>query len=342
MTGTIKLGASGLIVSRLCLGCMNFGEATPEDESIEILKSAYEAGLFFWVTADRYANGVSEQIIGKAIRQIGDRDQIVVATKVRGKMGPGPNDQGLSRRHIIQAVDASLRRLQTEYIDLYQMHRPDEKTPLEETLETFDSLVKAGKIRYYGTSTFASWQMADVEWTAKSLGFVRPISEEAAYNILDRRIENDRAGFLRKFGWGLLAWSPLGGGQLAGRYTKANLTDLPQGSRVSLNSHFQQRMNKESVLISNKFVGLCQDASYNPAQVAVAWLLHQPIVTAPIIGPRTMDHLKSILPAVDLNLPVDFLAKIDELIPPGTAIADFLSPNVSWQIGHLPGIDRTS
>ena len=341
MTPAVKVGSSGLMVSNLCLGCMNFGESTPEDEALDILEAAFDAGVFFWDTADRYSNGLSEEIVGKAIKQIGHRDQIIVATKVRGRMGPGPNDQGLSRHHIVHAVEASLRRLQTDYIDLYQMHRPCVETPIEETLEALDSLVRSGKVLYYGTSTFASWQMAEVEWTARTMGFVRPISEQAPYNLLDRRIENDRSGFIRKYGWGLITWSPLAGGQLAGRYREATSSSLPTGSRASRNSKFQQRMNAESVRVSNQFVELCREAGFEPARVAVAWLLHQPILTAPIIGPRTMEHLQSLLPAATLKLPADLLERLDELVPPGTAVADFLSPNVSWQIGHLPGIDKT-
>jgi aryl-alcohol dehydrogenase-like predicted oxidoreductase len=320
---------------------MNFGESTPEKESVDILIKAMENGLFFWDTADRYSEGNSEKIVGKAIKQMGNRDQVVIATKVRGKTGPGPNDQGLSRRHIVQAVDASLKRLQTDYIDLYQMHRPCSDVPLEETLETLDSLVGAGKVLYYGTSTFAGWQMADVEWTARHSGFVAPSSEQAPYNILDRRIENGRAGFFRKYGWGLITWSPLAGGQLTGRYNDASMDNLPPGSRVSRNKKYQQRMNTQSVKISHQFVQLCKEAGFAPDQAAVAWLLHQPIVTAPIIGPRNMEHLLNLIPAASLKLPADFLAKVDELVPPGTAVADFLTPNVPWQIGHLPGINQT-
>lgn len=341
MVRAVNLGSSGLMVSRLCLGCMNFGEATPEDEALDILKTAFDAGVFFWDTADRYSNGLSEQIVGKALGRIGRRDQIVVATKVHPQMGIGPNDQGLSRHQIMHAVEASLRRLQTDYIDLYQMHRPCDSTPIEETLQAMDSLVRSGKILYYGTSTFASWQMAEAEWTARTLGLVRPVSEQAPYNLLDRRIENDRAGFIRKYGWGLITWSPLAGGQLAGLYGRATVDSLPAGSRASRNVTFQARMNVDSVEVSARFVQLCREAGLDPPTVAVAWLLHQPIVTAPVIGPRTKEHFVSLLPAATLELTPAFLGELDRLVPPGDAVADFLNPHVGWQVGHLPGIDRT-
>ena len=335
-----KVGSSGLMVSKICLGCLNFGAATSEEDSLKILLSAYEAGIFFWDTADVYSNGLSEEIVGKAICKLGARDQIVLATKVCGKMGSGPNDKGLSRRHIIQAVEASLRRLQTDHIDLYQLHRPSEETPIEETLETLDALIRTGKILYYGTSTFASWQMAEAEWIARSSGYVKPVSEQAPYNILDRRIENDRAGFLRKYGWGLITWSPLAGGQLTGIYHSDYSTKSP-GSRYQVNTTFRNRMNQESVKTSSAYTNLCKEFGYDPAQAAVAWLLHQDLVTAPIIGPRTNEHLLTLIPAATLKLSSEFLNIIDELVPPGTAVADFLSPNVSWQIGHLPGISNT-
>lgn len=341
MVKFVNLGSSGLKVSNLCLGCMNFGDTTSETESIEILKASFEEGLRFWDTANVYSEGVSESIVGKALSQIGRRDQVVLATKVCIKMGEGPNDKGLSRRHIVQAVDDSLRRLKTDYIDLYQLHRPDPETPIEETLSTMDSLIKAGKILYYGTSTFASWQMAEAEWVARSRNGAAPISEQAPYNLLDRRIENDRAGFLKKYGWGLITWSPLAGGQLTGKYKSARLSLLPKGSRAQLHARFQERMNTDSVTVCSRFVELCQAAGLDASQAAIAWLLHQPLVTAPIIGPRSLSHLQASLPAASLKLPDDFLAKLDELVPPGTAVADFHTPNVSWQIGHLPGIEKT-
>ncbi|MCW3097573.1 MAG: aldo/keto reductase [Chthonomonadaceae bacterium] len=339
MIKSVPLGRSGLKVSRLCLGCMNFGEATNEADSLEILKAAHEAGVTFWDTANVYSQGGSEEILGKAFHAFRFRDDIVLATKVHGAMGVGPNDRGLSRRHIRAAVEASLRRLQTDYIDLYQMHRFDPSTPLEETLETLDTLVREGKIRYYGTSTFASWQMAESLWQARSHGWVEPVSEQAPYNLLDRRIENDRAGFLTRYGWGLIPWSPLAGGQLTGKYGAVSSESLPEGSRIARNQMWRQRTNRSASEVARTFVQLSQEHGLNPAQAATAWTLTNPLVTAPIIGPRTLEQFHDLLPAADLTLPTSFLTALDELVPPGTAVADFLN-NAGWQVGRLPGLDN--
>ncbi len=339
MVTTVSLGRSGLKVSELCLGCMNFGESTGEADSLEILRTAYEAGVTFWDTANVYGAGRNETILGLAFREFGFRDDIVLATKVHGRMGPGPNDLGLSRRHIRKAVEDSLRRLQTDYIDLYQMHRYDPTVPLDETLETMDTLVREGKIRYYGTSTFASWQMADAQWRARFNRWVEPVCEQAPYNLLDRRLENDRAGFLKQAGWGVIAWSPLAGGQLTGRYANATPTELPEGSRVARNAMWRQRINTSAAEVTQEYLSLVREHGLVPTQVAVAWVRQQPLVTAPIIGPRTLQQFNDLLPAADLQLPASLLSALDELVPPGTAVADFLN-NAGWQVGHLPGLDN--
>ena len=338
MIPTVRLGRSGLNVSVLCLGCMNFGESTSEEDSLSILRAAHESGVTFWDTANVYAGGRSEEILGKSFQEFGFRDDIVLATKAHGAMGPGPNDRGLSRRHLRKAVEDSLRRLRTDYIDLYQMHRFDPTTPLDETIETLDTLVRHGKIRYYGTSTFASWQMAETLWRARNHHQIEPISEQAPYNLLDRRIENDRAGFLAREGWGLIAWSPLAGGQLTGKYGKVLPEGLPDGSRVARNRMWRQRINPSAADIALEFVSAAQEHGLDPAMAAVAWVRQQPIVTAPIIGPRTPRQFTDLLPAATLELPATLVTAIDKLVPPGTAVADFLN-NAGWQIGHLPGLD---
>jgi 1-deoxyxylulose-5-phosphate synthase len=336
---TVSLGKSGLKVSVLCLGCMNFGESTSEEDSLTILQRAQETGVTFWDTANVYSNGGSETILGKAFAKFGFRDDIILATKVNGAMGPGPNDRGLSRRHIRKAVEDSLRRLQTDYIDLYQMHRFDPSVPLDETLETFDTLVREGKIRYYGTSTFASWQMADALWRTKTRGWVEPVSEQAPYNILDRRIENDRAGFLEYAGWGLIPWSPLAGGQLTGKYGQVQADTLPEGSRMQRNAMWRQRTNSSAAEVAAEFAELSRQHGYSPAIAAIAWVRQQSLVTAPIIGPRTLEQFETLLPSGTLVLSDSFLAAIDDLVPPGTAVADFLN-NAGWQIGKLPGLEK--
>ncbi len=243
MIPTVPLGRSGLKVSVLCLGCMNFGESTSEEDSLAILRAAHEAGVTFWDTANVYGAGRNEEILGRAFQEFGFRDDIVLATKANGAMGPGPNDRGLSRRHLRKAVEESLRRLRTDYIDLYQMHRFDPSTPVDETVETLDTLVREGKIRYYGTSTFASWQMAEMTWRARCAHRVEPVCEQAPYSVLDRRIENDRGGFLAREGWGLIAWSPLAGGQLTGKYGQVSPESPPAGSRVDRNRMWRERIN---------------------------------------------------------------------------------------------------
>src|SRR5579871_1469153 len=336
MVATVSLGHTGLKVSVLCLGCMNFGDTTSEADSLEILREAHAAGVTFWDTANVYGAGRNEEIVGKALKEFGFRDDIVLATKVHGRMGPGPNDQGLSRRHIRKAVEDSLRRLQTDYIDLYQMHRYDPSTPLDETLETMDTLVREGKIRYYGTSTFASWQMADAQWRARYNRWIEPVCEQAPYNLLDRRLENDRAGFLAQAGWGVIAWSPLAGGQLTGKYGAVSPDNLPEGSRVARNAMWRQRINPNSAEITQEYNRLVREHGLLPSQVAIAWVLGRPLVTAPIIGPRTLEQLNDLLPAADLQLPASLLTALDELVPPGTAVANFLN-NAGWQVGQLPG-----
>ncbi|MDX1933501.1 MAG: aldo/keto reductase [Capsulimonadales bacterium] len=336
---TVPLGKSGLKVSNLCLGCMNFGESTSEEDSLEILRQAHETGVTFWDTANVYSNGGSEAILGKAFEQFGFRDEIILATKVNGAMGPGANDRGLSRRHILKAVEDSLRRLKTDYIDLYQMHRYDPTVPLDETLETLHLLIQQGKIRYYGTSTFASWQMADALWRARLKGWNEAVSEQAPYNILDRRIENDRAGFLRQYGWGLIPWSPLAGGQLTGKYGQIRPDNLPEGSRIQRNDRWRERTNSTAAEASLAFTALAQEHGYDPSVAATAWVRQQDIVTAPIVGPRTLEQFTGLLPAANLVLPATFLSAVDEIVPPGTAVAHFLN-NAGWQIGRLSGLDK--
>ena len=338
---TVRLGKSGLRVSALCLGCMNFGESTPEAAATEILQTAFEAGVTFWDTADIYAAGASEEIMGRAIKSLGlPRDKIVLATKLNGPTGvSAASGRGLGRSSIRQCLEASLRRLQTDYIDLYQMHRYDPGTPMEETLDTLDALTREGKIRYVGTSTFTSWMMAEAHYKAQMHGRVGPICEQAPYNILDRRLENDRLGFLQREGWGLVAWSPLAGGQLTGRYGKVGAGEaLPTGSRIDRMKMWRERINADAGAVSQAYVELCRGYDLEPAQAAVAWLRHRPIPVVPIVGPRTLEQFTRLLPAAALSLPSGFLEEIDALVPPGTAVADFLN-NSGWQVGRLAGLD---
>ncbi|HZG65536.1 MAG TPA: aldo/keto reductase, partial [Herpetosiphonaceae bacterium] len=220
-----SLGRTGVQVSPLCLGAMNFGDPTPEDESLRIIDTALERGINFIDTANVYNQGESERIVGRALQRNGRREDVVLATKVHGTMGPGPNDQGNSRYHIIRACEDSLRRLQTDHIDLYQMHRPSLDIPQDETLRALDDLVRSGKVRYVGCSTHPAWMVMEAIATSERLGITRYISEQPPYNLLDRRIENELVPLAQRHGLALLPWSPLAGGILAGRYN--NMEETP-------------------------------------------------------------------------------------------------------------------
>ena len=299
------------------------------------MRRAYEAGLYFWDTANVYHAGRSEEIVGRAIKEMGCRDQIILATRVHGSMGDGPNDRGLSRRHILQQVDASLRRLQTDWIDLYQLHRPDWNTPIEETIEALDDCVRAGKVRYWGTSTFPGWRLSETWWAALHNGWARPVSEQAPYNILDRRIEQERLGLIKAYNWGLITWSPLAGGALAGKYDLSSLENPPAGSRLSwwLEAH-SERITAQAIRVGAQVSVLATEIGCAPAQFAVAWLLAQPAVTAPIIGPRTVEQLEDSLAALEVTLDEEVLAAVDRLVPPGTAMANFHN-NTGWYVGQV-------
>lgn len=329
----VALGRTGLRVSRLCLGCMNFGGRTGATESRAVMKRALEAGVHFWDTANVYNQGGSEEAVGRTMAELGVRDQVVLATKVTLPTGPGPNDRGSGRRHILQQVDLSLRRLGTDWIDLYQLHRPDFETPLEETVETMDGLVRSGKIRHWGTSVFPGWRLAEAWWRAESRGLARPVCEQGAYNLLDRRIEQERLRFLSEYGIALIPWSPLAGGLLTGKYGAEAIDDPPPGTRfLSQPQISRARSSKATLDAAQRLVGLARQSGLQPIPFAVAWLLHQPAVTAPIVGPADLAQLESYLPALEAKLPPDLLAAVDEIVPPGTAVADFHN-NSGWFVG---------
>lgn len=339
------LGNSGLMVSELCLGTMNFGESIDSlSDCSRILYAARQSGINFIDCANvygkSYGDGQAEIHVGASIRDCGlSRDTIVLATKVGNKMQGGEWERGLSRRHILSAVDASLKRLKTDYIDLYQIHRFDPETPIIETIETMGSLIEDGKIRYWGHSVFASWMMSEYRNTARRLRIPIPISEQAAYNLLDRRIENDRMGYIHRIGLGLLTWSPLGGGQLTGKY--GSTANLVKGDRVERSALWKERANLDSFAISSRFAELFQSYGIDPAVGAVAWVLGRPDVSSVIIGPRTPEQVISLATACDTVLPAELLSQIDDLVPPGTAVADFLN-NSGWQVGKIAGLAKAA
>jgi len=322
-----SLGRTGVQVSSLCLGAMNFGGPTPEDESIQIIDAALDGGINFIDTANVYNGGESERIVGKALQRNGRRLDVVLATKVHGEMGPGPNERGNSRYHIIRACEDSLRRLQTDHIDLYQLHRPALDIPQDETLRALDDLVRSGKVRYVGSSTFAAWLVMEALMISERYGLARFISEQPPYNLLDRRIENELAPLAQRYGLALLPWSPLAGGILAGRYSDSNA--MPAGSRLERtgrDSMFGQRVTQRAIAVAVGVAEVARERGLTSSQLALLWCKDQPGITSPIIGPRTMAQLRDALGVLDLALGAEG-ARLDALNPPGGAVSDFHNSN---------------
>jgi aryl-alcohol dehydrogenase-like predicted oxidoreductase len=305
------LGRTGLKVSRLCLGTMNFGPQTSEPDSFAIMDKALEVGVNFFDTANRYGGrlgaGTTEQIIGRWLAQGGRREQIVLATKVYGAMGEGQNDRGLSAYHIRQACEDSLRRLQTDHIDLYQMHHIERSTPWEEIWQAMEQLVREGKVLYVGSSNFAGWQIAQANSIAASRHFLGLVSEQSLYNLNARMIELEVIPACRAFGLGVIPWSPLGGGLLGGALQKANA-----GRRADERMQQNVELNRAKL---EAYEGFCKEISAEPADVALAWLLRNPVVTAPIIGPRTMEQLTGSLRALDIALSDEQMQQLDQIWP---------------------------
>jgi aryl-alcohol dehydrogenase-like predicted oxidoreductase len=314
------LGKTGVKVSPLCLGALNFGGGEAEDEQIRMVHKALDAGINFIDTANRYRGGESEKIVGKALAK-GKREKVVLATKFHGPMSDDPNDQGVSRRHILQAVEDSLDRLQTDWIDLYQIHRPIFEVPQDETLRALDDLVRQGKVRYIGSSSFPAWMVMEALAISERYNLAPLVTEQPPYNLLDRRIENELVPMALRYHLSLLPWSPLANGILAGRYESAD--QLPEGSRASRLGFISARVTPRSLKAYQEFALVAQDLDVTPAQLALLWLLNQPAVTAPIIGPRTEAHLDDLLPVLEMELDPSISDRMDQIVPPGSAVADF-------------------
>jgi len=309
---------------------MNFGGPTDEEASIEIINRALEAGFNFIDTADVYGRGESERIVGKALSENGKRDEIVLATKVHGGMGEGPNEKGNSRYHLIKACEDSLRRLQTDHIDLYQIHRPDLVHPQDETLRALDDLVRAGKVRYIGCSTHPAWMVMEALAISERMNLARYISEQPPYSLLDRRIENELIPLALKYGLAILPWSPLAGGILAGKYTLDMVGEdaFPEGSRASrAGQMFRARVTREGVTVAAKVKVMAEERGMTTAALATLWCKDQPGVTSPIIGPRTMAHLDAALSVLEKSLTDEDRVLFDELVHPGNVVSDFHNSN---------------
>ena len=312
-----QLGRTGLKVSRLCLGTMNLGDFTSEADSHAIMDRALGLGINFFDTANRYGNpkglGITEEIIGRWLAQGGSRssggrrEQIVLATKLRNPMGPGVNDQGMSAYHIRQQCEASLRRLQTDHIDLYQMHHIERAAPWEEVWQAMEVLVAQGKILYVGSSNFGGWHIAQAQEAAKARHFMGLVSEQSIYNLNARMVELEVIPACRAYGLGLIPWSPLGGGLLAGALRKAS-----EGRRAGESMLRQINAHRGQL---EAYEALCAELGEDPAHVGLAWLLHNPVLTAPIVGPRTVEQLEGSLRALEIKLSDDVLKRLDEIWP---------------------------
>jgi len=312
-----RLGRSGLKVSRLCLGTLNLGGSTSRDDSLRLIHSALGAGINFIDTADYYNNGASEEIVGQAIQ--GRRDQVVVGTKVFFPVGEGPNDCGLSRYHIMNQVEVSLRRLQTDHIDLLQLHRPDPETPVDETLRAMDDLIRQGKVRYIGTSVFSAWRIVEALWTSDRFNLNRVVSEQSPYCALLRRLEKELQPVCDKYGVGLITFGALGHSLLTGKYRHGE--PPPAGSRGAERGWNITGPAWEARLKAVEgFIELAEEKGVPPTQLAVAWVLQNPSITSVIIGPKTVEHVQDSLAALDMGLTKAELDRIDELVPPGTMV----------------------
>ncbi|MEO7351188.1 MAG: aldo/keto reductase, partial [Marmoricola sp.] len=335
-----SLGRTGMQVSPLCLGAMMFGRwGEPDhDTSIGIVHRALDAGINFLDTADVYSQGESEEIVGKALK--GRRDDIVVATKFHGPMdvpmgepGGDPNKRGNSRRWIVSEVENSLQRLGTDWIDLYQVHRPERETDVEETLSALTDLQRQGKIRAFGSSTFPAHQVVEAQWVAERRGLGRFVTEQPPYSILVRGIEADLLPVTEQFDMGVIPWSPLAGGWLTGRYrTGKPVPESNRAKRMPARYDLDDPANQAKLEAADSLAELAEDSGMSLVHLALAFVLQHPAVTAPIIGPRTMEQLESQLGAADVTLGSDVLDRIDEIVPPGVTLsradAGYVSPAV--------------
>lgn len=323
----VRLGASGLKVSRVCLGTMTFGREADEETSFKLMDRFAERGGIFLDTADAYSTGASEEIVGRWMKKRDNRDDVVLATKVYGTMGPGPNDGGLSRLHIQRGCEASLARLQTDVIDLYQIHRWDPNVPVEETLDALDGLVRAGKVRYVGCSNLAGWQLSKFLYAADALGLARFISLQPIYNALNRGIEMEVLPVCEDQGLGVITYNPLAGGMLTGKYRRGE--PMPSGARLEAFSTYYDRYYTDTALdVVDGFIRAARERGVTPAQLALAWVLGDPRVSCPIVGARNVEQLDDTLGGLEIALTPEERAEIPAV------------PSGRW-VGEDPVYDRT-
>ncbi|MFN8472327.1 MAG: aldo/keto reductase [Anaerolineae bacterium] len=317
-----SLGRTGVKVAPLCLGTFNFGNPTPEDDAARMVGLALDAGINMLDTADSYTAGESERVVGRILASNRRRNEVFLATKVFYAMGDGPNDAGVSRLHLIRACEDALRRLQTDTIDLYQIHRPAFDVPVDETLGALTDLVRQGKVRYIGCSTHPAWKVMEALMVSELKGYARYVSEQPPYNLLDRRIENELVPLCQAYGLAIFPWAPLAQGVLAGRY--ADATDYPAESRAARRGGiYAERVTADGIAAGRAFAAVARDFGLPPAQLALLWVKEQPGITAPIFGPRTSQQLEQVLPILDMRLTDEMRAACDALVPPGSAVVNF-------------------
>ncbi len=316
------LGRTGVQVAPLALGSANFGDPTDEAEATRIVQGALDAGINLIDTSNSYAGGESEAMLGRILKQTGRRSQVILATKLHYPTGPGPNDRGNSRLHILQACEDSLRRLQVDHIDLYQHHRPSATIPIDESLGALNDLVRQGKVRYIGCSTFPAWQIMEALGVSEKHGWSRFISEQPPYNLLDRRVENELIPLCQAKGLAVLPWSPMAMGLLAGRYDDP--TVYPTGSRAARRGGiYAERVTARGIEAGQAFSELARAVGLSPAQLAILWVKEQPGITAPLVGPRTLAQLEELLPVIGQALDPDVSRAMDRISPPGSALVNF-------------------
>ena len=310
-----RLGNTGLMVSKLCLGCMTYGRPTDrwpwalnEEQSRPFIQKALELGINFFDTADVYSAGASEEVVGRALRDFTSRDEVVIATKVHGEMGPGPNDKGLSRKHILSAIDASLKRLGTDYVDLYQIHRWDYNTPIEETLEALNDVVRAGKARYIGASSMYAWQFAQALYTADRNGWARFVSMQPQYNLVYREEEREMLPFCADQKIGVIPWSPLARGLLTGNRSK----ERNETERAKTDKFGQSLYSRDDdFVVADGVTALAKERGVPATQIALAWVFAKPVITAPIIGASKPGHLEDAVGALSIQLSDEEIKRLE-------------------------------